>query len=490
MKIRRFVTRISMVMASCALLAVSPVGNPVSRVEAKSVTKKVALSKKKVNLYENNKKVVLLKNVKTGKVKWTSSNKKVVKITAKKGQCTLNAKKAGKAVVKAKYNGKTYKCNVVVKEKPLVLSSTNRTLYVGDTFDIVIKNAKEGVTYKTDNSSVASVQKISKGCFRVKALNAGKTNITFSYKGKKHICVVNVARKTVPKPAVTSGVVESDTNSYVKDDESNSTSGEVNSPNFGSHDVEVVTPGYINSMILENINISDTTVLVVNKNGVTEKSGENISYNLYLTKYVTGESPTFSVSVIRKGDYTITISSGDKVISFIVKCNETDVDRVTYNTWLKSVLNTEKGVTGTADVLDSDGSILGHVDYTGVMGADDAETLRNLGAWVVDNKDYTAYGSMYNLYKPGTEGVDCAGATTLFRNAASMLGLESIGYVDSSTGHEYAIVVKDGEKWRFDAGRSGTAGVRGFHSSIEKSDRFCYYDYYPRSGWEYEEVMK
>ena len=526
MEIRRFVTRISMVLALCALLAVSPVENTISRVEAKSITKKVALSKKKVSLYENNKKVVVLKNVKTGKVKWTSSKKKIVKVTAKKGRCILTAKKAGKAVVKAVYNGKTYKCKVTVKEKPLELSSTNRTLNVGDVFDIVIKNAKEGITYKVANPNVASVQKVSTGCFRVKALNAGKANITFTYKGKKYVCVVNVVSKAVTEPVVIpKSVVESDTNSYISDNDS-SLSGETEgtkdiemedvgltegiktgdmetekeledgvlylNSTFGANSVETVSAGRGYSVFLEpNVDIEEISVEVFNSEiGSSEKSGENISFIKHTTVHVNGSYPTISITVIRKGGYTVCISSKKNSINFNVVCDETDVNTVTYNTWLKNSLNTVNGITGTADVLDSDGTVLGQVDYTGVKGADDAETLRNLGAWVVDNKDYTAYGSMYNLYKTGTEGVDCAGATTLFRNAASMLGLENEGYVNTSTGHEYAIVVKDGEKWRFDAGGSGSAGVRGFHSSIEKSDRFCYYDYYPRSGWEYEEVMK
>lgn len=54
------------------------------------------------------------------KVKWTSSNRRIVKIlknTGKKREkivfCT---KKAGKAVVKAKVGNKTYRCKVVVKD--------------------------------------------------------------------------------------------------------------------------------------------------------------------------------------------------------------------------------------------------------------------------------------------------------------------------------------------------------------------------------------
>ncbi len=55
-----------------------------------------------------------LKNVK-GTVKWSTSNKKVAsikKVSNKK--CKVTAKKAGTATIKAKVNGKTYKCKITV----------------------------------------------------------------------------------------------------------------------------------------------------------------------------------------------------------------------------------------------------------------------------------------------------------------------------------------------------------------------------------------
>lgn len=64
-----------------------------------------------------------LKNV---KIKWSSSNKKVASV--KNG--VVKAKKIGKATIKAKYKGKTYKCKVTVKEnaKPLKAKSLNEVL--------------------------------------------------------------------------------------------------------------------------------------------------------------------------------------------------------------------------------------------------------------------------------------------------------------------------------------------------------------------------
>ncbi len=54
-----------------------------------------------------------LKGAKASKVKWTSSKKSVVTVSA---AGKLKAKKAGKAVITARYKGKKYKCRVTVKK--------------------------------------------------------------------------------------------------------------------------------------------------------------------------------------------------------------------------------------------------------------------------------------------------------------------------------------------------------------------------------------
>lgn len=80
-------------------------------VEAKSTTK---ISAKSITLEAGKSKTLSVK--KNGKkvktAKWSSS-KKAVATVSKTGKVV--AKKAGKAVIKAKVNGKTYKCTVTVK---------------------------------------------------------------------------------------------------------------------------------------------------------------------------------------------------------------------------------------------------------------------------------------------------------------------------------------------------------------------------------------
>ena len=89
-------------------------------VTAEAATKKAPkLSKSKVTLTITKKKTkpavqLKVKNVSAKKVKWTSSNKKIVTVSAK-GKVT--AKKKGSAVITVKVKGsKTLRCKVTVKD--------------------------------------------------------------------------------------------------------------------------------------------------------------------------------------------------------------------------------------------------------------------------------------------------------------------------------------------------------------------------------------
>lgn len=107
------------------LIAMLLVGINSSTVEAAS--NKTKLNSTKVTLTTGKTKTLKLKNYsklnkkKLKKVKWSTSNKKVVSITKVSGKykqnCKITAKKAGKAIIKVKHNGKTYKCTVTVKNK-------------------------------------------------------------------------------------------------------------------------------------------------------------------------------------------------------------------------------------------------------------------------------------------------------------------------------------------------------------------------------------
>ena len=67
------------------------------------------------------------------------------------------------------------------------LTDESRSLYVGETFKLKLKNASGTVKWKSSNTSVAKVKK-----GKVTALKAGKATITATNKGKKYKCKVTV----------------------------------------------------------------------------------------------------------------------------------------------------------------------------------------------------------------------------------------------------------------------------------------------------------
>jgi len=119
-------------------------------VEAKGKTQ---LNTTSVTLTVGKKKTLKLKNYtklskkKIKKVKWSTSNKKVVslKVSGKyKQNCKITAKKAGKATIKVKYNGKTYKCKVVVKKTST--KTTKPTEQPTTEVDVPTPNTNNGPT--------------------------------------------------------------------------------------------------------------------------------------------------------------------------------------------------------------------------------------------------------------------------------------------------------------------------------------------------------
>ena len=107
--LRRIMSLLLVAVMVVGLLAV-PGGN----VQA-AMKKKVQLNKKTVTLEVGKKVTLNLKNApKKKKITWSSNNKKIATVS-KKGVVT--AKKAGKANITAKVNGKKYVCKVTVKNK-------------------------------------------------------------------------------------------------------------------------------------------------------------------------------------------------------------------------------------------------------------------------------------------------------------------------------------------------------------------------------------
>lgn len=117
------------------------------------------------------------------KVKWSSSNKKVVTIT-KKGKVT--AKKKGIATVTGKVGKKKYKCNINVEAPSLNLK--NVLVYTGKKFNLKLNGTTQSVKWSSSNSVRASVSKTGE----VTAKKTGNVTITAKVGKKKYKCKVQI----------------------------------------------------------------------------------------------------------------------------------------------------------------------------------------------------------------------------------------------------------------------------------------------------------
>ena len=115
------------------------------------------------------------------KLKWSSSNSKIVTVDKTTG--VITAVKGGKATVTAKAGKKKYNCRVTV----VGISATRLTLKKGSTYTFTVKNGKN-TTWKTSNKSVVSVT--SKG--KIKAKGYGGAVITCKTNGRTIKCKVYV----------------------------------------------------------------------------------------------------------------------------------------------------------------------------------------------------------------------------------------------------------------------------------------------------------
>lgn len=190
---RVLIAVISVVMMLTAVPAVDYYVSTPTAVTASAASKKTALNKSKVTVTTGDSYTLKLLSSKkkaiTKSVKWSTSNKKIATVSSKG---VVKAVKKGTATITAKYKGKKYKCKVTVKNPSL--SATKKTLNVGKSFTLSLKNASgkkistKNISFKSSKTSVATVS--SKGV--VKAKKKGTATITATYKGKKYTCKVTV----------------------------------------------------------------------------------------------------------------------------------------------------------------------------------------------------------------------------------------------------------------------------------------------------------
>ena len=290
---RVLIAVISVVMMLTAVPAVDYYVSTPTAVTASAASKKTALNKSKVTVTTGDSYILKLLSSKkkaiTKNVKWSTSNKKIATVSSKG---VVKAVKKGTATITAKYKGKKYTCKVTVKNPSL--SATKKTLNVGKSFTLSLKNASgkkistKNISFKSSKTSVATVS--SKGV--VKAKKKGSATITATYKGKKYTCKVTVSSFGVAE----SNVVLYEGETFVQkfyDKNGNKVTDDLylhwDTENWGIADIgsrdgliEANEPGkvrmyanYHNEIYYFNVTVKEHKV-TVSKNSATLKPGETL----------------------------------------------------------------------------------------------------------------------------------------------------------------------------------------------------------------------
>lgn len=196
---------------------------------------KIKLSKTKITMTVGASTVLTVKlgkkKVSGSKVKWKTSNKKVVSVS--KGK--LKAKKAGNAKITATYKGTKKVCKVTVKAKSsdkninnadnnnnntnttnstntdkesvYAISQSSASIEVDNTLDIKVTKDGSDATYSASwSSSSLSVASVSNGV--VTAKGPGSATITATIGGKSFTCAITV---TVPNYTISNESAKLDT---------------------------------------------------------------------------------------------------------------------------------------------------------------------------------------------------------------------------------------------------------------------------------------
>lgn len=138
-----------MILAFAAGIVITP--------KTVQAAKKVKLSKAELTIVEEKGASISLKNAGSGKIKWSSSDKSIVKLSKSTGKkIKIKALKEGTATVTATYKKQKYICTVTVEPKPSTIY-TSADIPKGVT-DIVVPDGMTEIAADTfKNKSVTSI---------------------------------------------------------------------------------------------------------------------------------------------------------------------------------------------------------------------------------------------------------------------------------------------------------------------------------------------
>ncbi len=167
------------------------------------------LNKKTITMVKGQKKALKVNGTKKTPA-WSSKNSKIAKVTRNgKYGAKITAKKKGTTYIYAKVNNKSYRCKVKV-ETPSI-NKKSLKLNTGKSYALKIKNTKQKIRFKSNNTNVATVSATG----ITTAIHSGTANITATLTcGKKYSCKVTVVNPTSTNSTASEETTKVDAGEY------------------------------------------------------------------------------------------------------------------------------------------------------------------------------------------------------------------------------------------------------------------------------------
>ena len=442
--------------------------------------------------------------------KWSTSNKKVAsikKISARK--YSVRAVSAGKAIIKARVNGKTLQCTVTVKNstkvtetsstepvkkpetEPIKPSTPNETIpakpstpnetkptesetqkptetetedqwgsylenaqmskssldmVIGDVDSLIMSGAYGGIPFVWSSSNSSVVSIYKVTNVKYKLVAMSEGSAVVSARCGSH---VYSCRVTVSKKVTpTPPETEPETKPTETPSTEPTTEAPKPNPNPGQPNTEPETETEPETKPQPKLKLIPSSVLKA-------AGGERIF--IAISTSLSKDSISYDYHEVDTPDW---VGAGGYSMSFVPrKAGKFTI----YVSGGGETLSVPVEVTSDDDVwLAYINRVINMVK--GFPGSSNPlEGLKQLGVWMVDNKPYDkGQGRDHKYLFTGDIGLDCIGYSEVFMDVAKRLyGLDA-DYFTTSSGHTVAEVVINGEKWRFDAGTDGPVGQRGF----------------------------
>lgn len=454
-KMKRFMT---VVMIAIAIMLVLPF-----RAEAAP-----KLSKKKITLTVKKSATLSVKGSNKKKVQWKTSHKKVVQIkkTKKQTSVKLVAKKKGTAKITATVGKKKLICKVTVNAKKSVKPSETPAT-PGKPSDNPVKPSQPSNPSNPNTPNKPSTSGLWDG---IKDIVIGNGTLDYPGKDDKYYLGYTATTEEAKEYYMNGVALTGDgkptgliTGIYGKELHNGDTLFNYDSPLDDYDD-----PAYYRR----------TEVMF--PDGV---SVNQISWKITNNKTADGE-PAFVIRAfedfddhtaiqcfgLREGTADLTASAkddaGNVLYSVTVHVDNRYVkpEYQKYYGWLEEMTHTPVGTTKYVTINDE------NIRVDGAQGADDVETLMNVGAWIADHKIHTGTGPMgddpAHFYRDSCKGGDCGDLNQVIADAATVLG--HMGWetlvrgVNNQIGHIATSAVVGDVYCEFDAGGSGSSPGRGF----------------------------